>query len=578
MSNAYNIIKRISEKMFNSTSEANLSKALGFCFIKYHIEPEQDSDDIMNSCVDGANDRGFDYIHYDDSEEGTVKVIFIQCKYSESDTSINEGEVSKTINNVKRFPEIEGNLNNRLSEAVRKWHAYKANDELKLEKICYYLNFGKFTENSITALKDQANNGFEVEIYDLDRFESEVLFDPTLPSFSVKTENKIIEYLGKALIGIIDLDHFFQQEVVKKSIESQKIFHHNVRGLMNFRKNSISENIKATALESPEMMALRNNGITITCDDYKTEDGDIYSLRNASIVNGQQTIRTLWRICDKHRDKISVIKLPAKILKINSQTDEGKHEILNIAKSTNRQNPIRESDLRSNEPEQEQIQLQSELLPEFLKFKYITKRTVELDQNVKNITKDEAILLLSIFIHQNPSDRVEGLYRYKYKTIFENSSAEHIAIINLIRKFIQDQHYRIDNNFKNAGVDCIWSDSFYKKFRKATTINHCLYLLSVVISKRFNYSTHVSRLKFVSSVYEKMKNGDGYNIENYFSPDFVTTFNNVTRQYIKRIFDVQTSTSDALRKECDHMQLMQDWDNFVAMRLEQSVFTPQLMV
>lgn len=578
MSNAYNIIRRISERMFNNTSEANLSKALGFCFIKYYIEPEQDSDDIMNSCVDGANDRGFDYIHYDDSEEGTVKAIFIQCKYSESDTSINEGEVSKTINNVKRFPEIDGNLNVRLSEAVRKWYAYKANDELKLEKICYYLNFGRFTENSITTLKDQVSNGFDVEIYDLDRFESEVLFDPTLPSFTVKTENKIIEYLDKALIGIIDLDHFFQQDIVKKSIESQKIFHHNVRGLMNYRKNSISENIKATALQSPEMMALRNNGITITCDDYQTEDGDIYTLRNASIVNGQQTIRTLWRICDKNRENIRLIKLPAKILKIDSQTDEGKKEILNIAKSTNRQNPIRESDLRSNEPEQEKIQLQSELLPDFLKFKYITKRTVELDQNVRNITKDEAILLLSIFIHQNPSDRVESLYRDRYKIIFENSCAEHIAIINMIRKFIQDQHIRIDNNCKSSGQDCIWSDNFYKKFRKATTINYCLYLFSIIVSSRFNYPGHASRLVFVSSIYENMKNGKGFNIESYFSQDFIVTFNNVTRQYIKKIFDIQTSTSDALRKECDHIQLMQDWDNFVAMQLTQSVFIPKLLI
>lgn len=577
MSRAFDTVKRTAEKLYNNTADAYLSKALGFCFIKYHIEPEQDSDDIFASCVDGSNDRGFDYVYYDDSEDGTVKAIFIQCKYSENNTSIDETEVNRTISNIQRFPELDGNINSRLQEAIRKWYAYKADDEVKLEKVGYYLNFGSFSENALALLKSQAH-GFEIEIFGLERFESEVLFDPTLPSFNIQASGNVIEYENKALIAIINIEHFFSQDVVRRTIESQKIFHHNVRGLMNYRKNSISSNIKETAIDSPNMMALRNNGITITCDNYQALENNVYSLENASIVNGQQTIRTLWRICDQYKQQIKLIFLPAKILKISSQNDAGRNEILNIAKSTNRQNPIKESDLRSNEPEQEIIQNQSELLPDYLKFKYITKRTVDLNADIASITKDEAILLLSVFIHQNPSDRVEGLYRYQYKKIFDNALAEHISIINLIRRFIITQHTNIDNNCIQATLPTIWKDNIYKKFRKATTVNYSLYLLSIIISKKYNYDTHDKRLDLVSKIYDKMKNGAGHNIENYFSNDFITAYNNVTRQHIRRLFDIQTITSDALRKECNISQLITDWDNFVQMKLGEGVFAPTVIV
>jgi len=174
------LLKRIAEDKYGSQSDINISKSLGYYFLKRFIDTEYSEIDYWNSNVDASNDRGFDYIFFDDTSESLLKVYFIQCKYSEDGrTAVDENETSKTINNFTRFPEILGNTNQKLESRIAEFKIqYQKGNQI--EKHGIYINLGTFTPNAKESLEAK-----EFEIYDFERFNSEILLDEKLPDISI---------------------------------------------------------------------------------------------------------------------------------------------------------------------------------------------------------------------------------------------------------------------------------------------------------------------------------------------------------------------------------------------------------
>ena len=145
---------------------------------------------------------------------------------------------------------------------------------------------------------------------------------------------------------IVNVSAFSIKELYAK--HNINLLAHNLR--YHISGGTIDKDIKETIEKNPESFWMKNNGITIICDDFRIDGREVH-LKNFSIVNGGQTVYVLHKskFLDKNRD----FWLTCKIIKIDGTTEEDKNIFsLEIAKATNSQKPIKPADLRANAPEQ----------------------------------------------------------------------------------------------------------------------------------------------------------------------------------------------------------------------------------
>ncbi len=138
------------------------------------------------------------------------------------------------------------------------------------------------------------------------------------------------------------------------SIKSLYAQHNNNLLARNLRYHiagrEIDRSIAETIRDNPESFWLKNNGITIVCDDFEI-DGKEVRLRNFSIINGGQTTYVLHKSHDI--DETHDLYLPCKIIRVLGNTEDEKNSFsLAIAKATNSQKAIKPVDLKANSPEQ----------------------------------------------------------------------------------------------------------------------------------------------------------------------------------------------------------------------------------
>jgi hypothetical protein len=130
-----------------------------------------------------------------------------------------------------------------------------------------------------------------------------------------------------------------------------KLFARNIRGYLG--ETGINTEIRRTLQRDPRSFWYLNNGITVVCDGAVSESAAGYerlSLSNPQIINGQQTSYALHaepRGAARAEVSMRVISVPK-----GSKADDFAtyDEMVNrIVESTNSQNKIKASDLRSND-------------------------------------------------------------------------------------------------------------------------------------------------------------------------------------------------------------------------------------
>lgn len=112
----------------------------------------------------------------------------------------------------------------------------------------------------------------------------------------------------------------------------------------------IDREIRDTINNAPETFWLKNNGITIICDNFRIDGCEVH-LENFSVVNGGQTTYVLCK--NKNLVASHDFWLSCKIIKTAGNTEAEKNAFsLEIAKAANSQKPIQPADLKANAPEQ----------------------------------------------------------------------------------------------------------------------------------------------------------------------------------------------------------------------------------
>jgi hypothetical protein len=128
----------------------------------------------------------------------------------------------------------------------------------------------------------------------------------------------------------------------------------NVRSFLN-ATGKINKGIQGTIRSAPDKFFIYNNGISATATDVKLDvtDGShrIKSARYLQIVNGGQTTASLFLALKKDKADLSKISVQMKLTVVKARdSDTLGNMIQDIAKFSNKQNKVSDSDFFSNHP------------------------------------------------------------------------------------------------------------------------------------------------------------------------------------------------------------------------------------
>lgn len=313
---------------------------------------ERDFEEII---VDGCSDGGADIILSDPNSE-TCDLVIGQSKFYKDISK--ENVIAALQKMVSLYNDLKSGHYEQFNSQVQSRFIMLNSERAEESKIHFVFYTSapspkKFdTENIKKIILAQFSNPDNVEISIL--FATDIIKE-------IETAQAIKQVVERGKIQIDEKDNYLaygdNAVIVNVSAFSIKELYakHNINLLaQNLRYHvsggTIDKDIRDTIKNKPESFWLKNNGITIICDDFRIDGREVH-LTNFSIVNGGQTVYVLHK--SKYLDKNSDFWLTCKIIKTEGTTNEEKNIFsLEIAKATNSQKPIKPADLRANAPEQ----------------------------------------------------------------------------------------------------------------------------------------------------------------------------------------------------------------------------------
>lgn len=310
--------------------------------------------DLNEMIVDGQGDGGADILLTDPNSENSDLVI-AQSKYY---TSITKDEVSDALNKMALFyKNMKAGHYEQVNVKVQKrfltLDAEQAEDAKT--KFVFYTSAsqgGIRRSQIIQHFKDQFEDPskVDVELFFGKDIEEEIKESesrrPTVESGKIKIDETGNYLLYGEKAAIVNTSAFSIKTLYAQY--NIQLLARNLR--YHIAGREIDKGINETIQNEPETFWMKNNGITIICDEFKI-DGKEVKLKNFSIINGGQTTYMIHR--NPHIDEEHDVFLPCKIIQSEGETEDQKNTFsLAIAKAANTQKPIKAVDLKANAPEQ----------------------------------------------------------------------------------------------------------------------------------------------------------------------------------------------------------------------------------
>lgn len=312
---------------------------------------EQDFDDMI---VDGQYDGGVDVLLTDPSSDSSDLIIGQSKFYA----SINNEDVMNALTKMALFYKdmLQGRYEQVNTTVQRRFLTLFS--ELGDEAKVHFVFYTSAPQSGIN--RSRIEKRFREQFTDSSNIEVSFYFGKDIEEEIKESESRraTVE-TGKIRIDKTDNYLLYGDDAAMVNVSAFSIkalyAQHNINLLArNLRYHiagrDIDKGIDDTIQNSPESFWLKNNGITIVCDNFSI-DGREVKLSNFSIINGGQTTYMLHksRFIDEHHD----LFLPCKIIKTAGDTEDEKNAFsLAIAKATNTQKPIKPVDLKANSPEQ----------------------------------------------------------------------------------------------------------------------------------------------------------------------------------------------------------------------------------
>jgi len=349
------------------------------------------SKEALESSVEGGGDKGLDVVYVPD-EPGTL--IVVQAKrYEDITRNLAQNDIVRTLNGVRWL--LRGDLSDPTVNSAFRANAVKFRDafaenfpKVDIYFVCTSKGPAPDGQAEIDLFLNEANSPselvFSVIVVDIDELQAS--FRRALQQ---TTPNEIVLEFSKpnpfehdtgslrAIVGSVSgytVAELFDQY-------GNAIFEANVR---NFLGNVvINRQIESTAIDKDQAQSFwfYNNGISIICSQLSfrsQSDTSRVRLVNAQIVNGCQTVHSLW-----HAYKAGTLQDDVEVL-VRIVEQPNPEFVRLVTRYNNTQNAVRSADLVGREPIQ--LRLQEEL--EKAGYYYETRRG---DWNQYFSSRDERI-------------------------------------------------------------------------------------------------------------------------------------------------------------------------------------------
>ena len=202
-------------------------------------------------------------------------------------------------------------------------------------------------------------------LFDVESVSLEVIYKRTLEEAAdaaeegkvrVTLKTNLVSSGPNLLVGSTSLADLFEFLKTYKKVtqDLDQLYEKNVRRFLGGR-GKVNKAMQGTLRDRPEQFGLFNNGITLTAVNFNVRP-EGYELVEPYIVNGCQTTRTIWEVCQQKleaggtgkndeleawRGRLKEGVVVTKIVKVGSQ---GEALLQDITRYTNSQNAVKEKD------------------------------------------------------------------------------------------------------------------------------------------------------------------------------------------------------------------------------------------
>jgi len=372
--------------------------------------------------TDGSNDGGIDGYFIDKEEK---KIFFIQSKFRTNETNFENKEISLSEILSMDTSEIASG-NDRNEDGVE----YNGKIKQLQREISSIEDVGKYNYHVILLANLKVDKpsklktltgGYPCTVFDFERCYNELVFPVVTGTFynlselaininlsdkgaSSKVSYKVKTEFKECNIAVLFVPTFEIAKILHKYKNS--ILKFNPRSYLDLASSTVNRAIRDTIINrSTNEFALFNNGITILSDktfyneNVGVKDRAQLTISNGQIINGGQTAYTLSLIYELYlkegKDPKSVLIDKEVLLKVitfdkeETDTDKKLELIEAISKATNQQTEVTESDRRSND--KIQIEIQENIFQEF--GYYYERKRGEFGDGIRNKYIDRNMII-----------------------------------------------------------------------------------------------------------------------------------------------------------------------------------------
>lgn len=422
--------RRVREEIQRYRSGARTDSA-SFLIWYLHNFFRLEEDDAISVVCDSPNDKGIDGIYVDDDEE---EVHLFQAKFS-LEYARDQGD-----NDLRNFVGAKQWFNT--ASTVEALLGSTASEELK-GLVRATEAFDRIASGYPVYTHFVTNRIFDINAQEFLRINNEVMLGHDLAdifkeyTYIADTDTRIgstqLQMTNSTKIeydlpdGMITRVYAIPAKELMKlnGIQDKTLFYRNVR--YGLGRTRVNKEIKKTIdnQSQHDKFFLFHNGITLVCDDLREHDG-LLELNNYSVINGCQSMLTLYENRDKITDDMHVL---AKVIKL----DQRSPLIGDITYYANNQNPIKLQDLKADDRVHKAIQSQfTELQGGRVLYK---RKRGESEEGYNEIIElDQAAQLVEAFYLKNPQNThlKARLFGERYYDIF----SRHITAAKIYLAFV----------------------------------------------------------------------------------------------------------------------------------------------
>ena len=361
-------------------------------FLRWFLEEifRLDSQDADDACVDSQLDKGIDGIFV--SEQAETIYLFQSKIRQRRKTKLGDKDLKEFSGSLDQFRSrgtidtlLAGNASEELKNCIKRM------DLLRRIESDYSI-VGVFCTNVLASRDafDYLKSQEEIELYDADRIARERIDInvnggiTTTFSFDV-SDTDVINYESKDGVAARIFLANAGDLVNLDGISDGKLFEQNVR--LSLGNTKINKGLLASIKDVNEhqRFPLYHNGITLLCDQIKSESRDSITVNNYVVVNGAQSITSLHTAKGSITDELRVL---TKVVAVKGNTTLAEK----ITYNSNNQNAIKARDLRSNHPTQARLKEEVRKI-DYGDYRYEVKRG-EKNQGFNIISNEDAGLIL----------------------------------------------------------------------------------------------------------------------------------------------------------------------------------------